>query len=211
MDRALRARIDHIVYATPDLDATVEELDRVLGVRATTGGQHMGRGTRNALIGLGHECYLEIVGPDPKQPESDLPRWFGIDELDEPRLVAWAAKAPSIDTLWNTARNQGLHLGHIAEGKRRRVDGTWLVWRFTEPTANGNPYIPFLIDWGESIHPAHHAAPGCTLADLFVQHPDLAEARRALGVLRLHLRVQPGSVPALAAVIESPNGRVTLR
>jgi hypothetical protein len=211
MDPELRAKIDHFVYATPDLPGTIDALAQLLGVRATLGGQHLDHGTRNALIGLGPECYLEIIGPDSELPAPAHPRWFGIDSLGEPRLVAWAARAPSIDDLWRTARAQGLLLGPIAEGKRRRADGSWLCWRYTEPMTNADVAAPFLIDWGESIHPARDAAPGCTLVDFFIQHIDVESARRTLGVLRLHPRVQPGSVSALAAVIDSPNGRVTLR
>ena len=61
--------------------------------RATPGGQHPGLGTRNALIALGPSMYLEIVGPDPEQPKPLEPRWFCINDLAAPRLVAWAAKS----------------------------------------------------------------------------------------------------------------------
>ena len=57
--------IDHLVYATPDLDLGIDTIERLLGVRATPGGQHLGAGTRNALVALGPGTYLEIVGPDP--------------------------------------------------------------------------------------------------------------------------------------------------
>ena len=40
----LLPRVDHLVYATPDLDSGVEEIEKLLGVRATPGGQHPGRG-----------------------------------------------------------------------------------------------------------------------------------------------------------------------
>src|SRR5262249_11322359 len=59
------SRVDHLAYATPDLEKGVAEIERLLGVRATPGGQHPGRGTRNALVSLGPTSYLEIVGPDP--------------------------------------------------------------------------------------------------------------------------------------------------
>ena len=86
------SRIDHLVYATPDLAAGVERVEKLLGVRAVPGGQHPGAGTRNALIGLGDQVYLEIIGPDPDQPKPPRARRFGIDELKSPRLVTWAAK-----------------------------------------------------------------------------------------------------------------------
>ncbi len=83
----LLGRIDHLVYATPDLKLGIDKLEKLLGVHATPGGQHLGLGTRNALIALGPLTYLEIVGPDPEQPKPARPHWFGIDELEAPRLA----------------------------------------------------------------------------------------------------------------------------
>src|SRR5687768_9580330 len=115
---AVLARVDHLVYATPDVDATVEALAALTGVRATAGGPHPGRGTRNALLALGPRAYLEVVGPDPGQPAPPRPRWFGIDALAKPRLVTWAATAgdlprPDLAREAAAARAGGVPLGEL--------------------------------------------------------------------------------------------------
>lgn len=90
---SLLARVDHLVFATPDLNRGVDEIERLLGIRASAGGPHPGRGTRNALVALGPHTYLEIMAPDPDQPPPSTPRPFGLDLLTHSRLVAWALMA----------------------------------------------------------------------------------------------------------------------
>jgi hypothetical protein len=40
-------QIDRIIYATPDLDAAVVDIERRFGVRAGGGGRHLAMGTRD--------------------------------------------------------------------------------------------------------------------------------------------------------------------
>src|SRR3970040_851694 len=113
--------VDHLVYATPELQLGIERIEKALGLRATPGGQHLGRGTRNALVSLGPGTYLEIIGPDPEQPSPAQPRPFGIDDLNEPRLVTWAAKRGNLEHLASDAGRDGVKLGEVIAGSRRRA------------------------------------------------------------------------------------------
>jgi len=205
-------RVDHLVYATRDLPATVADMERRLGVAARPGGRHLGRGTHNALIALGPASYLEMIGPDPAQAPSDAPRWFGIDELTGPRLVTWAAKATDLERFAAKAARRGVQLGPVGSGSRQRPDGVTLAWQFTDPTtvvADG--LVPFFIDWGASPHPAETAAPGLVLAGLRAEHPDPQRVREALSVVGVELPIAPGPRPALVGTLRGPLGETELR
>jgi len=205
-------KLDHIIYATPDLNLGIDTLEKMLGVRATPGGQHPGHGTRNAFIGLGGRTFLEILGPDPDQPKPDRARWLGIDSLHMPRLNGWAAAESNLDKLVSKAAAVGFQLGAIHQGRRANPDGAALSWRFTDPyTVVADGLVPFFIDWGNSPHPSQHGAEGVTLISLRAEHPDPVAVQRVLSALELDLPVQRGSEAALIADLACPRGRVELR
>jgi hypothetical protein len=208
----LVSRVDHLVYVTPDFNRGIEEIEKLLGVRATPGGQQIGRGTRNALVALGPNAYLEILGPDPEQPSPKEPRPFGLDVLKESKLIAWFIKGSDLERLRSEAVGKGVPLGEIKSGSRRQTEGVQLSWKFTAPwmpVADG--IVPFFIDWGDSPHPAVSAAKGASLVKLRAEHPEKKSVRRMLQQLKLDLPVKSGKSPALIAVIDSPRGRVELR
>jgi hypothetical protein len=205
-------KLDHIIYATPDLNLGIDTLEKMLGVRAMPGGQHPGHGTRNALIRLGGRTFLEILGPDPDQPSPDRPRWLGIDGPRMPRLNGWAAAESNLDELLGKAAAAGVKLGAIHEGRRENPDGAALSWRFTDPyTVVADGVVPFFIDWGDSPHPSQHGAEGVALIGLRAEHPDPTPVQRILSQLELDLPVQAGPEAALIADLACPSGRVELR
>jgi hypothetical protein len=205
--------IDHLVYATTDIDGTVEELAGRLGVRAKAGGRHPGVGTRNALLGLGDGAYLEIIGIDrAADARPDGPRPFGLDRLDTPRLAAWAASATGIEACVARAREAGYDPGPVQPMSRRRPDGVELHWRLTYPSAEAVDLVPFLIEWGDGVaHPSTTSAGGCRLVSFSGGHPDPEAVTATLEALGVVLDVKPAATPALLATIEGPAGAVELR
>ena len=206
--------LDHLVYAVPDLQAAVDELERRTGVRAAAGGSHPGRGTRNALLGLGSSAYLEILAPDPSQPPSDGPLWLGVEKSATrgPRLSAWAVRTPDLAGIARRAESAGVRLGAIVAGSRRRADGVLLSWRLTDPReAAEDGLVPFFIDWGASPHPSASSPGGIVLAALRGEHPRPGDAATLLGNLGLELPVTKGEGAALIAVLQTPRGLVELK
>ncbi|PZG20714.1 VOC family protein [Nonomuraea aridisoli] len=203
--------LDHLVYATPDLEATAAELERLLGVRAAPGGRHPGFGTRNRLIGLGGRSYLEIVGPDPEQEAPAGPRPFGIDTLTAPHLTGWAVAVRDIDAVTARARERGYDPGEPEEMSRRTPEGELLRWRLTPPQRAGHSgLVPFLIDWGGARHPADAGLAVVDLMSLRAGHPDPEAVRRDLAALDVRLDLEEGPNAGLTAVLSGKNGPVTL-
>jgi hypothetical protein len=208
----LISRIDHLVYATPDLNRGVEEIEKLLGVRAIAGGRHPGRGTRNALVALGPTTYLEILAPDPEQPPPQQPRPFGLDGLKESKLVAWFVKGRDLERLRIEAVRKGVTIGEVKSGSRQRPDGVHLSWQYTDPWVRvADGIVPLFIDWGDSPHPARTAAKGARLISLRAEHSDVREVRGMLRRLGIDLQVKQSPSPALIALIEGLRGRVELR
>ena len=205
-----QAPLDHLVYATPDLDATCLDLESRLGVRPSSGGQHPGRGTRNALISIGPKAYLEIIGPDPAQP-GPPPVWFGINRLTEPKLVTWAVRVDGLETLVKEI-SPNAKVGAVRIGRRQTPEGTTLSWQLTEPQiVDGVGLVPFLIDWSSSMHPADSAIVGPRLVQLRVKHPEPESIRKQFDLLRLDVAIERGLSPALVATFEGTNGMIELR
>jgi catechol 2,3-dioxygenase-like lactoylglutathione lyase family enzyme len=203
--------VDHLVYATPDVEASVEALEERLGARAIEGGRHAAWGTRNALLSLGAATYLEIVGPDPEAAPA-FPRPFGLSEPGPPRFATWAACVADFDALVERATRAGVDLGERFERSRLRPDGSKLSWRMTDPLASRmDGLLPFLIDWGTSPHPALSAPSAGRLRVLRAEHPDPKPIRAALARLGWSMEVATGSVPALVATLETARGIVELR
>ena len=202
--------IDHLVYAAPGLPAAVADIEQRFGVRARTGGSHIGLGTRNALLALGAQTYLEIIAPDPGQPEPPVPRPFGVDGVSRGGLVSWALACDDIDAAAARARSRGYDPGEVADGQRAGPTGTVLRWRLT-PGAMAGGLIPFLISWGDTEHPARSAPRGLSLETFHLEHPDPPSLAPLLTALGADVEIRPAAAAALVARLSGPNGSTVLR
>lgn len=198
--------LDHLVYAGPDLAEAVARVTDLTGVTPAPGGSHVGLGTANHLADLGAGMYLEVIGPDPAQPAPENPRPFGIDDLTEPALVAWAVRTTDLDATIENARTRGFDPGDAVDMSRETQDGELLRWRLTPPSAPGT-LRPFLIDWGTTPHPTTRGLPSIPLLMVTATHPDPASVHTATEALGLEFLVRRTEKATLTAALQSSQGR----
>ncbi|MFN3447538.1 MAG: VOC family protein [Roseococcus sp.] len=208
------AEIDHIVLGARTLEEGAAFVEQHLGVKPQPGGQHEGAGTHNMLLGLGPDCYLEIIAADPSQPEPPHPRLFDLDDPGvktmleaEPRLLAWVARTTAMDALMARLGPRG---GEVRE--MRRGD---LHWRMALPPQRQDldNLIPPMIEWkgeraGKRLRDSHFR-----LVDLQAEHPEAEAVKAALAERGLGeaLVVKRGAHPRLLARLRGPDGtEVTL-
>jgi hypothetical protein len=203
------ATVDHLVYAVADLAAAIDRFERATGVRPAIGGAHIGLGTHNGLISFGG-CYLELIAPDPRQPDPDGPRPFGIDDLDGPGLVGFAVRptgAETIEDLIECARHSGDDPGPAIDMSRTTPDGVRLAWKLTMPSSTVQP---FLIDWGDTPRPNTTAPGGVELLAFTAETPDTSSLASVYESLGLVVPVERADSPRLRATVSGPSGTLDL-
>lgn len=203
------AEIDHIVLGARTLEEGAAFVRQHLGVEPQAGGRHEGYGTHNMLVGLGRDCYLEIIAADPEQPDPPHPRLFDLDDPGtrmvleaEPRLLAWVARTPVLDAVF---ARLGPRAGEMREMRRGE-----LRWRIAFPPQRQDMdnLIPALIQWRGEGAAAGIPDSGCRLISLEAEHPEAESVRAALAERGLEeaVRVRRSPHARLVARIRKADG-----
>ena len=205
-------QIDHIVYAVPDFEAAIEQLEKIVGIRPTFGGYHAFKGTKNVLVNLGNQCYLEILAVDETNLNIKPPRWMGVDLITEPKITRWSLKSVDWKQESKVLKSYHAEMGIMKDGKRETADGDLLTWRMLMPLANpAVELVPFFTDWQtSSIHPTDNLLEKCQLMDITFTHPTPELVQATFDKLNLNYTIQKGESSKIEITIDTPNGRVVI-
>lgn len=200
--------IDHLVFAASDLDTGMSVIEKILGVRPVPGGRHPDYGTHNALLSLGADVYLEVIAPDPSLPAPEGGALFSSDTQSDPRLVTWVLQTKEIDATASAGADYGI--GSVQSGSRQTPSGAVISWKLTDPYAMPlEGAVPFLINWGNTPHPASVVPSGGQLIKLSIVHPKSAELKEAFAALKISaVEVTQGNQFSISAQIETLDGRL---
>ena len=202
--------IDHIVYAVPNLEIAMEQFEKATGVLPVFGGYHLTKGTKNALVNLGNQCYLEILAIDDQNTNIAPPRWMGIDLIQQPLVTRWCLKSSNLQRDSEHLQRINPMLGVINGGQRKTSNGDILAWKMILPLATpAVDVLPFMVDWRKStVHPTDNLLPTVGLERIQLFHPQPEKQNSILRNLQVEIDVQEAPTASIKMHLKTPKGLV---
>ena len=189
-------RVDHVVLAVRDLEASAGRLWEEHGLRFVPGGHHLRWGTANMIAPLGRD-YVELLSVVDEEVGASTVLGRALLELsvDGDR---WFSVCLADDDIDATAARLGLA---VQPGARARPDGTEVRWRGAGIEERGDfLWLPFFITW--DVPAALH--PGAAPAEH--RHPYEGIAWAEVGGDEAQLRDWLGGVDAPIRVVDDEPG-----
>ena len=211
-------RLDHLSFAAgPDgLTRTAERIGELLGTDFVDGGVHPRFGTRNMILPLAGNTYLEVVEVL-DHPASDKAPFGQAVRARSALGGGWLGWVVAVDDITVVEQRLGRE---AVKGSRHRPDGSELVWK--QIGVNGlisDPQLPFFIEWDSpaDMHPSSGASADFSLACLEIAGDPhrvsewLGETVEApLEDIKVEW-VAPNGTPGIIAVqVQTPAGLVRL-
>ena len=182
--------IDHVIYATRELDATAARLEAEHGITAKGGGRHAGIGTENRIFPLGGG-YLELIAVVDYAEAERSALGHALAQRIGSRgegLMGWVV---AVDDVVAEAGRTGAELSTIErDGLRARLAGV--------ATAMAEPTLPFFIERDAGVADPGEGGEAGGISWVEVAG-DPERLRAWLGESELPVRVSGGD-PAVLAV-----------
>ena len=210
-------RVDHVSYAAEHdgLQATAERLSKLIGVDPVDGGIHPRFGTRNIILPLAHDRYVEVVEVL-DHPASDKAPFGQAVRARSENGGGWLGWVVAVDDIKPVEERIGRQ---SVEGNRHRPDGVELRWRqLGVKGLISDPQLPFFVQWEDrSLHPSVGAHNEVTIEGLQIAG-DPARVREWLDlppegtstVIDFTFVAPHGTPGLLAVTFATPTGTVTV-
>jgi hypothetical protein len=152
-------RLDHIVFAAGPggLAGTADRLSELLGEQFQDGGVHPRFGTRNRILPMTDNTYLELVEVL-DHPASDKAPFGQAVRARSELGGGWLGWVVAVDDIAPLEARLGRR---AVNGNRHRPDGQELLWKqLGVKGLQADPQLPFFVEWESD--PDDHPSVGGT-------------------------------------------------
>ena len=211
-------RVDHVSYAAEHdgVHATAERIGKLIGVTPVDGGVHPRFGTRNVILPLAHERYVEVV-ECLDHPASDKAPFGQAVRARSETGGGWLGWVIRVQDITEFEKRLGRS---SAAGNRHRPDGVELRWKqIGVKGLQSDPQLPFFVEW-ESLenHPSRGAEDsGVTIESLQIAgDPERVcewlglPAKKTSTVIDFSFVAPHGTPGLLAVTFHTPDGPVII-
>jgi len=210
--------LDHVSFAAgpQGLAATTDDLGQALGATFLDGGAHPRFGTRNMILPLKNQQYMEIVEVL-DHPAADKAVFGQAVRQRSDAGGGWLGWVVAVDDIAPVEHRMGRH---AVPGNRRRPDGFNLEWQQIGVRGMvADPQLPFVTSWqiDRSEHPSQMAPTELELIALEIAGDPqrvadyLGEgAITALETIKVEWAAPHGTPGILAATFRTPSGEVRI-
>ncbi|MBK6888264.1 MAG: VOC family protein [Tetrasphaera sp.] len=210
-------RVDHVSYAAEadGLQATAKRLGADIGVDPVEGGIHPRFGTRNMILPLAHERYVEVVEVLDHPAADKAPFGQAVRARSEMGggWIGWVVRVEDLRDL------EGRLGRHAVDGNRRMPDGREFKWRQLGVRGlQSDPQLPFFVEWDPcSPHPSDDAHTDTTIESLEIGgDPDRVKdwlglpAETTSSVIHFSFIAPHGTPGLMAVTFNTADGKVTI-
>ncbi|MDO5628481.1 MAG: VOC family protein [Mobilicoccus sp.] len=214
-------RVDHVSYAAEHdgVRATADRLAEKLGVKAVNGGVHPNFGTRNVIVPLAHERFIEVVEVLDHPASLKAPFGQAVRSCSERGggWMGWVVRVSDIAPIANRLERDP------ADGHRRFPDGRELRWK--QIGVHGlinDPQLPFFVCFeNPELHPSTAIVdlvrPKVSIAGMTIAG-DPERVRDWMGlsatetstVIDFTFIAPHGNAGIMSVTFDTPNGPVTI-
>lgn len=208
-------RVDHVSYAAESdgLHATAARLAKRIGVTPVDGGIHPRFGTRNIILPLAHERYVEVVEVL-DHPSADKAPFGQVVRARSEAGGGWLGWVIRVEHISDVEKRIGRP---SVEGHRQMPDGRRFQWHQVGVRGTqADPQLPFFVEWdADSPHPSADAHTDVTISELTIAG-DPNRVRDWLGfdaattstVIGFEFVAPHGTPGLLAVTFNTPDGKV---
>ena len=211
-------RVDHVSYAAEHdgVHATAERIGKLIGVTPVDGGVHPRFGTRNVILPLAHERYVEVV-ECLDHPASDKAPFGQAVKARTEAGGGWLGWVIRVEDITEFEKRLGRS---SADGNRHRPDGVELRWKqLGVKGLQSDPQQPLFVKW-ETLDNHHSPVAehsGVTIETLQIAgDPDRVRewlglpATKTSTVIDFSFVAPHGTPGLLAVTFGTPEGEVTI-